>query len=279
MRIAVLSGKGGTGKTFVSTNLAASLPESTYVDCDIEEPNGHLFLKPKCEKVWNVSVPIPDFNPDKCSGCRKCVQFCQYNALAYIKGKPRLFPEICHSCGGCTLICPNGAITEISRDIGTIEQGLAERVTVLTGTLRNGEATGIPIIRELIRSAPKEGDVIIDCPPGSACSAMESIRSADYCLLVAEPTRFGLSNLKLVTRLVALFEKPCGIVINKESETEDLIGDFAAVQKIPVLCRIPFDTQLGSLIARGDIAVKQQRYEALFKLLYAHILRETEGKN
>lgn len=278
MRIAVLSGKGGTGKTFVSTNLATSIPGSAYLDCDIEEPNGYLFLKPKVEKSWDVSVPIPDFNPDKCSGCRKCVQFCKYNALAFIKGKPRLFPEICHSCGGCALVCPNGAVTEINREIGIIEEGQAEEVKVLTGILRNGEATGIPIIRELLRSAPKTENVIIDCPPGSACSAMESIRSADYCLLVAEPTRFGLSNLELVTRLVTLFEKPCGIVINKDTGNEDLIGDFAVAQKIPVLCRIPFDAQLGALIARGSLAVKEERYKEMFLNLYNEIYKTVGGE-
>lgn len=278
MRIAVLSGKGGTGKTFVSTNLAASVPESTYLDCDIEEPNGYLFLKPKAEKTWDVAVPIPDFNPDKCSKCRECIRFCKYNALAFIKGKPRLFPEICHSCGGCELVCPNGAITEISRQIGIIEQGQAEGVTVMTGILRNGEATGIPIIRELLRSAPETGNVIIDCPPGSACSAMESIKIADYCLLVAEPTRFGLSNLELVTRLVTLFEKPCGIVINKDTGNEDLIGNFAADQKIPVLCRIPFDAQLGALIAKGLLAVKEECYKEMFLRLFSEIIKTAGGE-
>lgn len=276
MKIAVLSGKGGTGKTFVSTNLAAVTDDSTYIDCDIEEPNGYLFLKPRVEKAWEVSVPVPDFNPDRCSGCRKCVQFCQYNALAFIKGRPRLFPEICHSCGGCARICPSGAITEKKRGIGRIEQGRAGGTAVLTGILHNGEATGVPIIRELIRSAPETGDVVIDCPPGSACSVMESIKGADYCLLVAEPTRFGLQNLELVTRLAALFEKPCGIVINKDTGTEDLIGDFASARKIPVLCRIPFDTRLGALLAGGTLAAGESPYKEMAAELFSRI-RERAG--
>lgn len=276
MEIAVLSGKGGTGKTFVSTNLAAVIGGCTYLDCDIEEPNGYLFFKPKIEKFWNVTVPVPVFDPEKCNGCRKCVQFCRYNALAFLKGRPRLFAELCHSCGGCVLICPNGAVAEAEREIGRIEQGQAEGVTVRTGILGNGEATGVPIIRELIRSTQEAENVMIDCPPGSACSAMESIRNADYCLLVAEPTRFGLSNLKLVTRLAALFEKRCGIVINKDTGEEDLIGDFAAAQKIPVLCRIPFDAQLGTRIAKGMLAAKEACYQEIFLNLYDKIL-ETAG--
>lgn len=274
MRIAVLSGKGGTGKTFVSTNLAAAAGNAFYIDCDIEEPNGYLFLKPRIEKSWDVCVPVPNFDLEKCSGCRKCVDFCRYNAIAFIKETPRLFPEICHSCGGCTLICPEGAVSEVKREIGVIEQGKAGGVTVLTGTLNDGEATGVPVIRELIRRAPKTGSVIIDCPPGSACSAMESIRDADYCLLIAEPTLFGLSNLRLVARLVALMGKPCGIVINKDTAQEDLIGHFAADHDIPVLCRIPYDASLGAMIANGTLAAESPRYADLFTRLYDAVLQQ-----
>ncbi|ADU26149.1 4Fe-4S binding protein [Ethanoligenens harbinense] len=277
MRIAVLSGKGGTGKTFVSSNLAAAIQDFTYLDCDVEEPNGHLFLKPKVMNAWTVSVPVPEFDAEKCSGCRKCVEFCRYHALAFIKGKPRLFPEICHSCGGCSLLCPSGAITETERAIGVIEKGNAEGVAVFTGTLQNGEATGVPIIRKLIRSAPTTGNVIIDCPPGSACAVMESIVNADYCLLVAEPTRFGLHNLSLVTQLVQLFQKQCGIVVNKAVGAEDLIEQFASTQHIPVLCKIPYDAHLGALNAEGMLAVKEERYKKLFVNLYHRILEEAGG--
>jgi MinD superfamily P-loop ATPase len=277
MTIAVLSGKGGTGKTFVSTNLAASICNSTYLDCDIEEPNGYLFLKPKVNESWNVSVRIPKFEPDKCCGCRKCVQFCQYNALAFIKGKPRLFAEICHSCGGCALICPNKAITETGRDIGIIERGESDGVSVYTGILKNGEATGVPIIRQLLKTAPSTDTIIIDCPPGSACSVMESIKNADYCILVAEPTLFGLSNLVLVARLVRLFEKPCGIVINKDSGAGDLIDAFALKQGIPVLCNIPYDEQLGALTAKGMLAAKVDKYKEIFIRLYESIREKAGG--
>lgn len=278
MKLAILSGKGGTGKTFVSTNLAAVIKDSSFLDCDIEEPNGYLFFKPKIEKSWKVSVRIPEFDPGRCSGCRKCVQFCQYNALAFIKGKPRLFAELCHSCGGCTLICPDQAVTETERVIGIIERGTAGGVTVLTGILNNGEATGVPIIRRLLKDAPASGDIVIDCPPGSACSAMESIRSADYCLLVAEPTLFGLGNLELVHRLVRLFEKPCGIVINKDTGTARLIEDFASEHGIPVLSRIPYDARLGALNARGRLAAGDDSYRTIFTELYDNIRKGAGGE-
>lgn len=277
MKLAVLSGKGGTGKTFVSTNLAAVIKDSTFFDCDIEEPNGYLFFKPAIEKSWKVSVRIPEFDPDRCSGCRKCVQFCQYNALAFIKGKPRLFAELCHSCGGCTLICPDQAVTETERVIGIIERGAADGVTVFTGILNNGEATGLPIIRQLLKDAPSSGDVVIDCPPGSACSVMESIRSADYCVLVAEPTLFGLSNLELVYQLVRLCEKPCGIVVNKDTGSARLIEHFASEHDIPVLYKIPYDARIGALNARGMLAAKDDSYRTVFAELYDSIRKGAGG--
>jgi len=277
MRIAVLSGKGGTGKTFVSVNLAYVVQPSTYIDCDIEEPNGYLFLKPKISETRKVSIMIPEFHADKCDGCRACVKFCQYNALAFIKGKPRLFAEICHSCGGCALLCPNKAIVETGRDIGIIERGESEGVTVYTGILKNGEATGVPIIRQLLKAAPSAGNVIIDCPPGSTCSVMESIKSADYCLLVAEPTLFGLNNLELVARLVRLFEKPCGIVINKDTGTGEIIDRFAVENNIPVLLKFPYDSQLAALNAKGFMAAKEDKYKPMFKHLFESISEKSGG--
>ena len=191
MKLAVLSGKGGTGKTMVSVNLAASIPGSTYLDCDVEAPNGRLFFKPINVNEVAVQVKIPVVDPEACTGCRKCIDFCRFNAMAYIGGKVKVFEDICHSCGGCSLLCPTGAISEVNKRIGTVEEGLSLDVKVVTGIMDIGEASGVPVIERLIDIADKQAlDVIIDCPPGSACVVMESIKDADFCLIVTEPPTF-----------------------------------------------------------------------------------------
>lgn len=186
MRIAVLSGKGGTGKTLVSVNLAAAAKTSTYIDCDVEEPNGHLFFKPKGMSEEEITVKIPNVNHELCNGCRKCVDFCKFNALAYIKSKLIIFDDVCHSCGGCSLVCPEKALTDRKKAIGKVQKGISGDVTIFTGILNTGEASGIPIIKNLLAEDNFHPDQLtfIDCPPGSACIVMESIKDADYCILV-----------------------------------------------------------------------------------------------
>jgi len=206
MKIAVLSGKGGTGKTFVSVNLVAASSNAVYVDCDVEEPNGYIFFKPQELITQNVSVKIPVVDPNKCDGCRKCVEFCKFNALAYIGGKIIIFDDVCHSCGGCVLLCPQKAVSEKEKVIGKIETGISENVKAITGILNTGEASGVPIIKKLIDDISSNCNLnIIDCPPGSACVVMESIKDADYCILVAESTIFGTHNLNMVYELIRLF--------------------------------------------------------------------------
>jgi MinD superfamily P-loop ATPase len=278
MQIAVLSGKGGTGKTFVSVNLAASSENAVYVDCDVEEPNGFLFLKPRIEETEPVEVTVPEIDGTLCDGCRDCVRFCRFNALAFLKGKPRVFPELCHSCGGCALFCHSRAIREIPRGIGVIEHGAAGKISVLSGTLNSGEATGVPIIRRLIREIPPGRTTVIDCPPGSSCSVMESIRDADFCLLVAEPTLFGLENLKLAARLVREFRKPCGILINKDMSSSGEISRLAEEERIPILMRIPYDGELARSTARGELAVNRGVYGTLFRSLMVKIKETAEGE-
>ena len=279
MRIAVLSGKGGTGKTLVSVNLAAAAETSTYVDCDVEEPNGHLFLKPQSIQEEAVSVHIPEVDNELCNGCRACVEFCRFNALAYIKDELIVFDDVCHSCGGCVLVCPQKALTEREKVIGKVQKGMSGGVTVWTGMLNTGEATGIPIITKLLDADHLQEDqlTLIDCPPGSACIVMESIKDADYCVLVAEPTLFGVHNLNMVHELVELFGKPYGVVLNKCLEEDNPAEQFCLDRNIQILGRIPFDNELGTLNSNAKIAVNEsEKYRELFSALLAAVTREVQ---
>lgn len=275
MRIAVLSGKGGTGKTFVSVNLACAADQALYVDCDVEEPNGHLFLKPEIIGRLPVSVAVPQADSDKCTACRKCVDFCRYNALALIRDKLMTFYEVCHSCGGCILFCPEKALTEKKRTIGAIEEGISGDVTVLTGCLNAGEVSGVPIIKGLMKKLPVQGTVVVDCPPGSSCVVMESICKADFCILVAEPTIFGVHNLSMVYELVKLFNKSFGVVLNKCLPGENPAQQFCTDNKIEVLAQIPFNEELGRLNSKGLIAVHENKqYRELFQKLLKTLEKE-----
>lgn len=277
LTLAVLSGKGGTGKTLLCVNLSAVAEECLYIDCDVEEPNGHLFLKPQLLAQQTVSVLLPVYDASRCSGCRTCVDFCQYHALAYLGGQVKIFPSICHSCGGCVLLCPQKALTETSRPIGHIDAGVSQNIQSLSGFLDPGETTGTPLIQEMmrLRQARKEKLVFIDCPPGSACNVMDSIQEADYCLLVAEPTLFGADNLAMVHQLVELFKKPYGVVLNKYVPQNNPSEQYCRENHLPVLGRIPYDVQLGRLHAEGQVAARHnQEYRALFSNLLQEIQKE-----
>jgi MinD superfamily P-loop ATPase len=279
MNIAVLSGKGGTGKTLVSVNLAAAAKTSTYIDCDIEEPNGHLFFKPEDVKDEEISVKIPKVNYKLCNGCRKCVDFCKFNALAYINDKLIIFDDVCHSCGGCVMLCPENALTENDKIIGRVQKGISDQVKVYTGILNTGEASGIPIIKKMLnynKDFPGS-TTFIDCPPGSACIVMDSIKDADYCILVAEPTLFGVHNLNMVYELVQLFKKPFGVVLNKCLEGENPAEKFCLERNIKILGRIPFDDDLGMLNYNGEIvARKSEKYKTIFSELLNTITKEVQ---
>lgn len=258
MNIAILSGKGGTGKTFISVNLAEAIGNCCYVDCDVEEPNGYLFLKPENVTVQSVNVRLPQITKDKCNGCRKCLDFCHFNALAIVNDKPMLFNGVCHSCGGCKIVCPNNAIEEENYTIGEIKTGKHNNITVKTGIMNPGEESGVPIIRALLKDLNHKTN-IIDCPPGSACTVMESIREADFCIIVAEPTIFGTHNFKMVNKLVNLLNKPFGVVINKVSSKDNPMEELCSELNLPVLERIPFNKEIAASNADGNIVYGQNK--------------------
>jgi MinD superfamily P-loop ATPase len=274
MKIAVLSGKGGTGKTLVSVNLASVSEGSCYIDCDVEEPNGHLFFKPEKIEQEAITVKMPVVDQDRCTGCRACVDFCAFNALAYIKDQLLVFEEICHSCGGCVLVCPEDALSEKDKAIGSIERGISEDVFVHTGIMNTGEVSGIPIVDRLLEeiALESERDIFIDGPPGTACIVMETIKGADFCLLVAEPTLFGAHNLQMVHELVALMKKPFGVILNKCQEGENPSEIYAMEHGIPIIGRIPFDEKLGLINSNGEIV---SRVDEGYRQLFASLLKAT----
>jgi len=269
MKLAVLSGKGGTGKTFVSVNLAAASSKAAYIDCDVEEPNGHLFLKPQNVVAEDVFTMIPGFNIEKCIGC-------QFNSVLFIKDKPRFFPQLCHSCGGCLVLCPENAIYEDKKHIGVVETGVSGNVTVVTGILDTGEASGVKVISQALQHQ-NDTLIVIDCPPGSGCSVMESVMDSDYCVIVAEPTAFGLHNFKMVYELVTLLGKRCGVVINKETSAYAPLEQFCKDNNINILMRIPFSEQTASLCSAGKVAVREDNgVFSMFTDLLKRIEEEAE---
>lgn len=279
MKIAVLSGKGGTGKTLVSVNLAAAAREASYIDCDVEEPNGYLFFRPEKIETEKISVKIPVVDEKLCTGCRICMNFCKFNALTYIINKLKVFEEVCHSCGGCIQFCPEKALTEKDKVIGETQKGFSENVTVMTGVLNTGEASGIPIIKKLLNNNERKEYTFIDCPPGSACSVMESIKDADYCILVAEPTLFGVHNLDMVYDLVKLFNKAHGAVLNKCLDGENPAEKFCEDKNIHILGKIPFDNELGTLNSNALIAAsKSKKYQDLFSFLLQRVTEEVQNE-
>lgn len=279
MKIAVLSGKGGTGKTLVAVNLAAVAGDSNYLDCDVEEPNGRLFFKPEDVEIENVTVEVPLVDHDKCIGCKKCVKFCKFNALAYTK-QLVVFEDICHSCGGCMLVCPVNAISKKEKIVGEVESGISGNVKVFSGILKPGEPSGTPIIEALLKNIEnRTNTTIIDCPPGSSCIVMDSIKDADYCVLIAEPTIFGAHNLSMVYELVTLFKKPFGVLLNKTLEGKNPSEEFCREKGMKIIGDIPFDIYLGTLNSNSFIVSREDdKYKDIFSKLLYDIAKEVQNE-
>jgi len=254
MIISIASGKGGTGKTLVATSLALSLKERDNVqllDCDVEEPNDYIFLKPIITHSETVSIPIPKVDEDKCTYCGKCAEICAYNAIAVMKQKVLVFPELCHGCGACSYLCPEKAISEAADEIGVIEMGHADGVDFIHGRLNIGEAMAPPIIRRVKEHASHEGTVIIDVSPGTSCPVVEAVKDSDFCLLVTEPTPFGLNDLVLAIETVRQLNIPCGIVLNRAGVGDGKVEEYCQKENIPILLTIPLNTEIAGFYSRG----------------------------
>lgn len=272
MKIAVSSGKGGTGKTTVAVNLALSLPDSCLFDCDVEEPNANLFLKKRLEKIEDVCIPVPQIDESICDHCGKCADFCRYNALAVLPQHAMLFQSLCHGCGGCKLICPENAIIEKGRGIGYIEKDDVADSNFYRGVLYIGEPMASPIIRKLKTYVNDNGITILDAPPGTACSLITTLEDVDYCILVTEPTPFGFHDLKLTLEVVKEMGIKCGIIINREKNEYRDIDDFCKTLNIPILLRIPYDRRIAEAYSIGTPFVEEMpEWKKHFREMYAKI--------
>ena len=292
MIVAVASGKGGTGKTTVATGMALAIASSKVnaaaptgvsvrvLDCDVEEPNAHLFLKPAILARENVGILTPVVDQDKCSGCRRCAEVCAYHAIAVLGKEVLVFNELCHGCGSCTFNCPEQAIHEELRVTGIVEKGPAGEIAFAGGILSEREAMAVPVIRKLrdgVANSPPESLTILDAPPGTSCPVVETLRGADYALMVTEPTPFGLHDLRLAVE-VAKHELglPVGVVINRDGVGDCGVEEFCRTEGIPILLRIPLDRRIAEACSEGiPLPTALPEYRKKFQDLYQRLLQET----
>ncbi len=258
MKIAIASGKGGTGKSSLSVSLASfiSRTEGSVVlyDCDVEEPNCHLLLPESLREESPMTVQVPGLtDPGSCTECGKCARVCRFNALAALKTKPLIFPELCHSCGGCLLACPEGSLSWVDYTTGKKRRSRIEGMNLIQGVMNVGEAQATRVIRELLKEPVKEEMVILDAPPGTSCSFMETVSSSDFILLITEPTPFGLHDLTLAVEAILPLGIPYGIVENKAEQDVDLIKEYCREGAHPLLLSIPYKREIAETYSRGEI--------------------------
>ncbi len=276
--LSILSGKGGTGKTTLAVNLALALENVQLLDADVEEPNDYLFISPEIESKAQESVMrlIPEVDDDKCTACRKCVDFCEYNALAMMLDNVLVFEEVCHSCGGCKIVCPENAITEKEKELGKLRHDKQDKIDFWQGELNTGEEKAVPVIEKLKTKIDRNKKVIIDSPPGTTCPTIEAITDTDFTVVVTEPSSFGLHDLKMVVEMLTEIKQPFAVVINRaEADSDYLIEEYCQAEGIKVLLKIPFSRQIAELYSNGKPFVNElEGWQAKFKKLYTEIRKE-----
>lgn len=278
MIITVASGKGGTGKTTVSVNLALTSPEKVVLeDCDVEEPNAALFLQFPKKGSKTISISVPSVDSSKCNGCGECSSFCRFNALITFSGRTEVLPEFCHSCNGCMLVCPEKAISMVERRIGVVNTYATERIELKEGVLDTGIASSPPLIRALKKTSENNGLIIRDSPPGTACPVTTTVAGSDYVILVTEPTPFGIHDLKMAVEMVKAADIPFGIVINRSTEDDVLINEFVKSENLNVLGRIPQSLKTARMYSEGIPAINDPEMKQFFEDLWKKIPHNTEG--
>jgi len=272
MIVAVASGKGGTGKTSVAVNLGLSIREVQLLDCDVEEPNAHILLHPKISRSKPVYTLVPNINEELCNHCGDCSKFCQYNALFTSPNKMLVFPELCHNCGGCTLVCSKKAIVEKKHRIGKLKFGAVGDLDLVYGELEVGKPTAVPVIKAVKKHISRRKNVILDSPPGASCPLIETVRDSDFCILVAEPTPFGLYDLKLTVQVLLNIKIPFGVIINRANTGYKKVREYCKANSIPILLEIPYKKEIAELYSRGiPFSLKMTEWKGKFQTLHDEI--------
>ncbi len=272
MIVSIASGKGGTGKTSVAVNMALSVGNVQLLDCDVEEPNAYLLLHPEFKRKEIVYTSIPKVDRVLCSSCGECTKFCQFNAIFVASEKILVFPELCHSCGGCELVCPKKAITWEKYNIGTLSFGSTDGVDIVQGELEISKPLAVPVIKAVKKQIDRSRNVILDCPPGTSCSFVETVTGSDFCLLVTEPTPFGLHDLRIAVEVLRKVGVPLGVVINRAGIGDKKVYEYCTKEDLDILLEIPYERRIAELYSKGTpFSLEMTEWTERFQMLFSKI--------